>query len=100
MDQNKIPEKILVELVLPDLDLRSDAELPSRMPVASLRKGLLALLKEKFPRRFSKVADITVAYRGQKLPDDATLASVGIWDGSTLELGKVSKSGGYTWSNM
>lgn len=86
----RIPEKVIVELILADLDFRRDAELPTQMPIEDIREGLLTLLREREPKKFSKIKGITIAFRGKQLPDDTTLAAVGAWDGSTLELGKVS----------
>ena len=86
-----IPEKILVELHSPVLDFRTDTLLPSRMPISSIRKGLLKLLRAK-ERRFFKTTDIVIYYKGNRLQDEATLASLGIWDGSILELAVTTKS--------
>lgn len=80
-----IPAKVLVELYAPTLDYRNDALLPSHMTVANLRIGLLRLLREK-ERRFFKATNIMIFHNGKQLKDNDTLASLGIWDGSILEL--------------
>ena len=86
--QKDIPQKVIVELVCFELDFRRDAELPVAMKVRELRKGLLVLLKQFEPKRFSRVREIMLSFQETDLPDDATLMSVGAWDGSVLEIRK------------
>lgn len=88
----RIPEKVIVELVLADIDFRRDAELPTQMPIRNLREGLLVLLREREPKKFSKVNGITISFREKRLPDNTTLAAVGAWDGSILELGMIARN--------
>ena len=83
-------QNTLLMSICQDLDFRRDAELPTQMPIEDVREGLLRLLREREPKKFSKIKGITIAFRGKQLPDDTTLAAVGAWDGSKLELGKVS----------
>lgn len=90
-----IPEKVIVELQLPDMDYQRDALLPSQMPISEIKVGLLRLLREREPKRFSKLGGISLSYCGKQLYDDATLASLGIWDGSILILGKTSKAASF-----
>lgn len=92
VNPHPVPDFIWVELQLPDMDYQRDAILPSQMPISELKAGLLKLLKECEPKRFSKLRSISISYCGNQLPDDETLASQGIWDGSVLVLGKTSIS--------
>lgn len=86
----KIPEKVIVDLVLFDMDFQRDAEIPTQMLIGDVRKGLLVLLREREPKKFSKVTDIALSFRGNKLADETTLAEVGAWDGSTIELERIT----------
>lgn len=92
VNPHPVPNSIWVELCLPDMDYRRDALLPSQMPISEIKIGLLRLLKGCEPKRFSKLSGISISYYGEQLPDDVTLASRGIWDGSVLVLGKTSTS--------
>lgn len=89
-DSHPIPETIMVELHLPDMDYQRDALLPSQMPISDIKIGLLRLLRACEPKRFSRLGGISISYCGKQLPDDVTLASQEIWDGSILILGKTS----------
>ena len=86
LNPHPVPDSVWVELSFPDMDYHRDALLPSQMPVSKLKEGLLKLLKEREAKRFSKVTGISIFYQGELLPNDATLASQGIWDGSILVL--------------
>lgn len=87
-----IPNSVWVEIQFPDLDYKRDALLPTQMPISELKAGLLTLLKNRESRRFSKIESISILYNGKVLPDDATFASKGIWDGSVLVLAKSRKA--------
>ena len=82
----EVPEKAYVEVHVDDLYFRCDAELPTKMQLPNLKKGLFTLLREKEPRRFSDVKDILILYNGSPIPDDKALADLGAWDGSILKL--------------
>lgn len=90
VNPHPVPDLIWVELRLPDMDYQRDALLPSQMPISEIKVGLLRLLRECEPKRFSKLGGISISYCGKQLPDNVTLASQGIWDGSVLVLGKTS----------
>lgn len=85
-DGRTLPEKVLVELHMEELYFQRDAELPAQMPLLDLKRGLLTLLQEKEPKRFSNIGAIAILYNGAVIPDTKTLADIGAWDGSILTL--------------
>lgn len=87
-----IPKRVIVRVKDCEFeDFCQDFELPTRMPIRDLSKGILKLLKVYGPNgewdkesRYAKKISLSLFYNEIKLQNDQTLASVGIWDGSVI----------------
>lgn len=63
-----------------------DLELPAFLPAKELKSKLLESFRVMDPGEFSMVSSLEIRWREQTLRDEETLAALGIWDGSDLEI--------------
>lgn len=80
------PDRIIVTLQMEGEGLLGDYELPAGFPAKQLATQLLEILKQQFPKMFYAWNTMHLSYQGQRLQDEDTLASKGIWDGSYLTI--------------
>lgn len=81
-----IPQKVLVSVVDEKSHFFSDMELPTNMPISDLSRGILILLREYEPKKYFNCSFANLWVGDIKLKDTQTLASAGVWDGSTIRL--------------
>lgn len=63
-----------------------DFELQTNTRIEELKGALNQALISSYPAQFAGSRGIDLIYQNAKLSDDETLASMGIWDGSVLEI--------------
>lgn len=80
-------ERIIITLIV-GKHTSIDLELPAFLPISELADKILETLKILYSREFECVSDIFLTMQGQPLDEQKTLASLGVWDGSTLEVNR------------
>lgn len=63
-----------------------DLELPAFLPVTELKSRLLESFRVMDPGYFGMVTGLEIRWQKRKLVEEQTLAGLGIWDGSDLEI--------------
>lgn len=77
-------DAVIVTVKAEKQEICVDMELPAQLAVKELAARLLESLKEIDRNKFRNIEKLSLFYDGTQLPDDATLASEAIWDGSIL----------------
>lgn len=80
-------EKVITTLVV-GRKTSIDLELPVFLPISELTDKILETLKLLYPREYEDVSDICLTMQGQPLDEESTLANIGVWDGSILEVNR------------
>ena len=84
------PEKVLVTIRYMDREFPGDYELPARLPVRAFLDGLLEALVRSEPsmetvfRARKQGLFLQNGNRYSQIPEEDTLGSHGVWDGSCL----------------
>ncbi len=81
-------ESVLVTVMLADTGEELDMELPAFLPAGELSRRLLETLRGYRPGRYEGAEGLSLVWRGRRLGEDDSLASVGIWDGSRIKAEK------------
>ena len=79
-------DKSIITLKEPKSGFSGDFELQTDIRIEELKVSLNKALISSYPSQFAGANGIELIYQNEKIPDDDTLASKGIWDGSVLEL--------------
>lgn len=79
-------DNVIVTALLPFGEAQLDLELPAFYPVQDLTPKLLETLKLMQPQFYTGIQDLALIWRDQQLRGGDTLASVGVWDGSILNI--------------
>ncbi len=82
----EIPTSVLVTITDRANNYSSDFELPSQMLIKDLAMGVIRLLREDEPRKYAGKSTVDLWVGDEKLRDNQTLASSGVWDGSEISL--------------
>lgn len=82
----KCCEDVIVTLNIPAANQAIDMELPAFLPVEKLAGRVMETLQVMNPARYSKAGSLQFKFRGQVIADESTLASVGVWDGTVLDV--------------
>ena len=84
----EIPDSVIVAVAVNDTASGKvyDFELPSRMTASDLTQGILRLLREFEPGQLDGRTIAELWAEGERIPENGTLASEGIWDGSEIIL--------------
>ena len=80
-------DKVIVTVIL-NKNSAIDMELPAFLPLSELTGKILESLKILAPSEFEGTADIDLVHNGTVLDSRGTLASIGIWDGSILQISR------------
>ncbi|MCL2298912.1 MAG: EsaB/YukD family protein [Firmicutes bacterium] len=76
-----MPEKFIVTVACDSFTV--DLEIPSGQPVGEFRRKLLEILQSLGGRAFPGMA---LSFNGRAIPDSRSLADVGAFDGSIIEV--------------
>ena len=86
----KIPDQVTVELLIHARGKSSvfpyDAILPTHMKCEQLKIGLARIISQVDPNQLDNISIKEISFQGKPILPDRTLADIGAWDGSTLEL--------------
>ena len=88
----RIPDRVIVTIKSADGKSRGDYELPANVPVKQFKAQLISGLARQHPQLFEPClelgAGLFVEEEGRllRIPDEDTLASCGIWDGSFVSV--------------
>ena len=80
------PDKVIVSIADEENKFYADVELPTRMAIHNLSKGIVRLLREFEPLKYAGKTSANLWAGDTKLKEDQTLASAGVWDGSVVHL--------------
>lgn len=78
-------ERAVVTLRLPNSE-EMDVDVPLFLPGDELCQKLLGVLQEIRSKEFIKAGQISVSIQGERLLENDTLASRGVFDGAVLEV--------------
>ena len=87
-----IPDRVIVTIQSADGKFHGDYELPANVPVKMFKEQLISGLAKQAPQVFEPClelgAGIFVEEGGRllRIPDEDTLASHGVWDGSFVSV--------------
>ena len=79
-------DDVIVTVNISDAASSYDMEFPAFMRIDELKKKLLETLRLMDMRKFAYLREIDLIYNGRNMRGNETLASNGVWDGSTIEL--------------
>ena len=79
-------DKVIVTLKDESSGFTGDFELQTGIRIEEMSVSLNKALISSYPAQFAGSKGIDLIYQNEKISDDDTLASKGIWDGSVLEL--------------
>ena len=79
-------EEVIVTVRLHPDKRELDMELPAFLPIEQLEQRLLEVLQEMDPLHYSGLSAVTLRSKDQTMDGEDTLAKVGIWDGSFLDV--------------
>lgn len=86
----RIPDQVNVELRIHargnPVVFPYDAMLPTHMNCELLKNGLTRLISQVASDLLDNASIEEISFRGKPMSPDSTLADIGAWDGSTLEL--------------
>lgn len=79
-------DSVIVTVVCRNRNFEADMELPAALPLYVLKEQLLEVLKRMRPELFFRTRKIQFVQKGAMISEYHTLAEIGAWDGSFLEI--------------